>query len=96
MGKICRFETNPPQWIWGDEHGYIIDNSVELWYKEYFVRAKLHAKCYIDSDGDILETDIIKFEIYEYFDEEGAIMLPNMELKEEIYNALFDFLLDVL
>jgi hypothetical protein len=93
MGKICRFE-NPPQWIWGDEHGYIIDNYVELWYKEYFVRAKLHAKCYIDSDGDILETDIIKFEIYEYFDEEGAIMFPNMELKEEIYNALFDFLID--
>lgn len=96
MGKICRFETNPPQWIWCVEQGYIFDNSIELWYKEYFVRAKLHAKCYIDSDGDILETDIIKFEIYEYFDEEGAIMFPNMELKEEIYNALYDFLIEEL
>lgn len=96
MGEICRFETKPPQWIWGVEQGYIIDNSVELWYKEYFVLAKLHAKCYIDRDGDVLETDIIMFEIYEYFDEEGALMFPNVELKEEIYNALFDFLIEVL
>lgn len=92
----CKFDTRVPQWIWGEDVGYILDNSIELWHGDIFVRAKLHAKCYIDKDGDVLETDIINFEIYEYFDEDGALFFPNSMLQNEIYNNLFNFILETI